>query len=41
MTLIDHVLIAIGCFTIGAEYSTALGWGLWFICLGFFKREKE
>ena len=37
MPLIDLILISIGCWFIG-DYSSSLGWGLWFVCFGFFNR---
>jgi len=32
--LLQLVSFAIGCWLIGSEYSTALGWGLFFILIG-------
>jgi hypothetical protein len=31
--LIQLVLTAVGCYLIGSEYSTTLGWGLWLILI--------
>ena len=36
--MLDYLMICIGCWFIG-DYSTALGWGLWFICSAFYKVE--
>jgi hypothetical protein len=36
---LDFSLIVMGCYLIGSEYSTALGWGLWFICTAFYRSE--
>lgn len=32
-TFVKALFISIGSYLIGSEYSTALGWGIWFIAM--------
>jgi hypothetical protein len=36
-TILDFILMSTGCWLIGGEFSTTLGWAMWLICIAFYK----